>query len=291
MTSLAKEILTRQRKALKKLIIPNPALVNLFKGRKYVLPAGDFGTYQKAIRPRLAEGKDVALNGGEHLVRATGRVRLRGAARGLGNSLVVASGDFAAPGHGWRLDRRVRLECSVVFAGGDVEVNEVGDTVIICSGEARLTGEVHTSVVIAQGPVRVSADGSATLSNVNVILAGGKIEKPPGKVATPDALVKGGVAKPLGFVRFFETARVGVEVGKAKKHPEGARVTKLDAAKGFARAGLWKDDVVTAVDGQEVKTPEAFRRALLRRLVEGGEAKLRVFRDGEWMTVFVTPRL
>jgi S1-C subfamily serine protease len=61
----------------------------------------------------------------------------------------------------------------------------------------------------------------------------------------------------------------------------------VDNAGPFARAGLRAGDVLAALDGTEVRDPEAFRRLLRRRVAEGGLAQLRVLRDGKTTDVRV----
>src|SRR5262249_9656290 len=162
-------------------------------------PAGDFEAYRKEIRPKLVEGGDVKLgNAPEQLVRATGRVAVGAGSRGLLNSLVVCSGDLAAPGKGPGLQQRAGVGCSVVLAGGDVEVDMAEDAVLVCSGEARLTGDAVGSVVIARGPVRISK--VSTLNSVNVIQSAGEIKRPENQ-SDGTALAESEVDRPLDFVR------------------------------------------------------------------------------------------
>jgi hypothetical protein len=55
------------------------------------------------------------------------------------------------------------------------------------------------------------------------------------------------------------------------------------------RQRLRVDDLVTEVDGSVVRPPLAFTQLLRKRLVQGGETRLRVRRDGKSIDVRVPP--
>lgn len=82
--------------------------------------------------------------------------------------------------------------------------------------------------------------------------------------------------KPLGFIRFFDPAEVGIKVESAEG---GARVKSAEKGKRFAAAGLRDDDLITAVNGKDVKDAESFRRLLRASLAVDGETVLKVRRD------------
>jgi PDZ domain len=172
---------------------------------------------------------------------------------------------------------------SIISAAGDVEVGELHDSVVICDGAVTVKDGPSRSLIVARGPVRCS--GSFPIAGV--VSSGGAVTFYTG-LPRRDAFVARNERKHLGLLRFFEPEQVGVGVAPAKF---AVRLSALDAKKAFAKAGLKEGDLVVSVDGSEVVTPKGFRRAVLRRLVEGGAAKLRVRRDGEWLTAFVTPRL
>lgn len=282
-SALATEIVKRQAQLHKRLVIPNPGRLRL-RGPGSHMALGDFDAYLKGADPKRVDGGNVALDKAiTHFVRATGNVAFQPASLGLVSSLVVCSGDLAAPGQGGGLPPDRRLISTVVFAGGDLEAARVGDSVIICSGEVKLTGDTSGTLVIARGAFRDPHQSAMT--GINVIISGATIDGQEFSGPPDRALAMARVERPLGFVRFFETARVGVEVAKPRRG-KGVRITRLDATKPFGQAGLWKDDLISKVDGVEVNTPEQFRRALRRRFVEGGEAELRLQRDGEARTVF-----
>lgn len=286
LTSLAREVLARQEKdeVTAKRRLPEPARVKLLKTTKWVLPAGDFASYTKFIRPTLLEGDNLQLDGGSYLVRAGRVASFRDGRRMLDNSLVATDGDFNGCNDTLGVSG-AHLGCCVVFAGGDFVGNELVDTLVIASGEARLQAGVVNSVVIARGRMQVADPGP--FRRATVLISGGKIE--PLRRAGSQVLVRQNDPRPLGFVRFFETARVGVEASEPQAG--GVRVTAVAPAGTFAAAGLRQGDLITQVDGQATASPEALRRALLRRVVEGGEAEVRLRRDGRALTCHVPLRL
>jgi S1-C subfamily serine protease len=62
---------------------------------------------------------------------------------------------------------------------------------------------------------------------------------------------------------------------------------RLEPGKPFARAGLRKGDLLTALGGAAVGSPEDFRRRLRRLAAEGGKVTLDLQRDGKALRVDV----
>src|SRR5262249_40565568 len=198
------------------------------------------------------ERREVGATASASLSAASGSARLGVAI----HSFVLAGGP-------------IRLEvCSgaVVISGGDIEFSLAPG-----SRENSPVGAVR-SVLVARGAVRCPPGLQNCLG-----LAGGDITVPQGAVmedctlrSARDVRVPQGaelnrtaverrVKDVFGPVRFFETARLGVEVTPAKF---AVRVSALDAGKAFAKAGLKEGDLVASVNGREAPTPEHFRRLL-----------------------------
>jgi S1-C subfamily serine protease len=70
----------------------------------------------------------------------------------------------------------------------------------------------------------------------------------------------------LGILRFFDERKEGVEVLPNKS---GVLVKEVRRDRPYALAGLRAGDVITAVDGVAVTSPESFRITLRARLAEG----------------------
>jgi C-terminal processing protease CtpA/Prc len=88
-------------------------------------------------------------------------------------------------------------------------------------------------------------------------------------------------------VKFFQPSSLGVEVATTR---DGLCVTAATPGQPFARAGLRVDDLVTEVDGSEARTSLAFTQLLRKRLVQGGETRLTVRRQGKTIQLRL-PRL
>jgi hypothetical protein len=203
---------------------------------------------------------------------------------------------------GSRLVRDAHLESSFVLSGGNVEIADGSWLVVVCDGDF-VGKKVHgNSLIVARGSVRCAN----TLHDM-VILAGGDVSfsegirmldvtvRAAGTVSLPkkknlrNCDLKGGVpdALRLARVKFFEPSSLGVAVAASN---DEVRVKVAAADKPFALAGLRIGDVILALDGSPVRTPEAFRRLLRKRLVQGGAALLKV-RRGERSIDLRVPRL
>jgi hypothetical protein len=198
--------------------------------------------------------------------------------------------------------RFYRVGSSIVLCGGSVDItSRSGPLVVVCAGDFISKDLMADSVIVARGTVRCSgvrrclilAGGDVSFSEPaplaplesSTILAGGTIMMPKkSKDWVRDIDCKGRVRDALSPVKFFEPSSLGVEVAPSRY---GVRVTGATAGKPFARAGLRVDDLVLALDGSPVRSPDAFRRLLRKRLVEGGEAVLEVRRQGKTVEVRV----
>lgn len=84
------------------------------------------------------------------------------------------------------------------------------------------------------------------------------------------------------------TQHLDVRTARATGAPAGA-VVALVAPDGPANGQLWTGDVITAVDGQAIATPDALRQRV-RRAAPGTSLSLTVLRDGTYVSVPIAVR-
>jgi hypothetical protein len=78
------------------------------------------------------------------------------------------------------------------------------------------------------------------------------------------------------LVRFFDPSQLGIETAEAKG---GVLVKKVLDGKPFAAAGVKLNDVVTALDGVAVDSPESFRKLLRGKRALGVDCVIQLRRD------------
>ncbi len=245
------------------------------------LPAGDFGRYVKVARPLFLTGTRLHPNKDRKFKEKHSGFVARGTDVVLERSAPYGGALIAAAG-GFRSDEE--LHSSVIFAGGPVAMPSIGRSVLVCDGDLK-ADSIGNSLVIVRGDVYCIKSGDVL--NSLIILSGrfhlGKytdFNKKTTKVRQQQADL-------LGFVKFFDPAREGVEVEAAKR---GVRIKAVTAAKPLARAGLAAGDLIVGVNGQPAESPEVFRRLLRRTFVTGESTLLRVERDGKRVEVRVPGR-
>jgi hypothetical protein len=171
-----------------------------------------------------------------------------------------------------------KAEPRLLLACGPCEIEIVHCGVIVCDGD--YTGrELDGCLLIANGDVNC-AKGAG-----NTILAAGsvRIQGIPG--ALPN-IIREHEKNALGFVRFFDPARVGLVTD-----PDAKDVRLKDVRRGtpFAAAGLRAGDIVLAIGGKDTPDREGFRR-LLRRGMAEGEVRFSIRRDGKTLELTAWPR-
>ncbi len=144
---------------------------------------------------------------------------------------------------------------SILFISGQASVTEVSDTILICDGDLQVDRTITTSIVVAKSVKCFGASNS-------VIAASGSITSRQAKDPTASWLEN--EPNPFGFIKWFTVAEVGLEVAAAS---DAVKIEKLHDGKLPRKAGLELGDVITAVDGTKVDSPESFRRRLLRGVV------------------------
>jgi hypothetical protein len=165
---------------------------------------------------------------------------------------------------------------SVIFAGGSVDISNTFESLIVCDGDFTVRTDIGRSFIVARGIIRCGGGvrasrlvscGDVQLTRPQRVFDSKVVEKEP---------------KPLGFVKFFDPADVGIKVEKADG---GVRVKEAAKGKMFAEAGLRADDVVTAVDGEAVKDAEQFRRVLRAKLALEGKNVFKVRRGDKALDI------
>jgi S1-C subfamily serine protease len=74
---------------------------------------------------------------------------------------------------------------------------------------------------------------------------------------------------------------------QASTNPAGAEITEVAADSPAAKAGLQDGDVITAIDGDSITSPEAVRAAVQAKQ-SGDEISVTYTRNGQSNTVKVT---
>jgi S1-C subfamily serine protease len=149
----------------------------------------------------------------------------------------------------------------------------------VCDGDVKVGANAINCFIIARGNVTyaIKASDSWIISSGSVRLS----------LADVDKTAKGKEKErtPLGFVKFFDPASIGVAVESA----DGVlRVKTVAAAKSFGRAGLRLGDQIIALDDTKVDSPESFRRALRTKLALADKLVVKVRRADRVLEIAVT---
>jgi hypothetical protein len=226
---------------------------------------GDFPLYVERSRPQKVAARLATLKHGRYLARAE---HIAGVAPGTGfsDSLLVSS----------RGVRAHSLYLSVVFAGGPVEAESISSSIVVCDADVNCY-DASRCLIIARGDVRLTG----WVTDCRIITSGSVrfLPRIPAAVHRNNQVTEH-EPNPLGFVKWFDPARVGVTVEAAAG---GVRVKA--AGKSFARAGLRAGDLVAAIDGEAVKSPDDFRLLLRAKLADGGKMVFAVRRAGQDLKV------
>jgi hypothetical protein len=190
---------------------------------------------------------------------------------------------------------------SVVLANGDVTAKGVAKSVVVCDGDVT-ADDIANSLIIARGRIDVRRPTGCTL------IAGGRItvgefpaimSEPINPTCDPllvPALVRDFLVRrdrewvtllernsyPLGFITFFELARIGLEVRSGC----AVAVSAVTAGSACEKAGLRVGDVVLDVGGTRPADAEGLRRAL-RDALAVGDATVRVRRGTQVIAVIL----
>jgi len=157
--------------------------------------------------------------------------------------------------------------------------------VIVSGGNIRYCNQVDSSIVFADGIIRLEEKSVGCLliarSGLDVPELGYrrcKIQPGEGLILDKQSLgiVASPTKRPLGLIRFFEVADVGLTL-------DACKVTKVTGP--LAKAGVQSGDVFTHVDGVAVKDAEVIRKALRRRYAILGYGAFTLSREGKSLTI------
>jgi hypothetical protein len=191
------------------------------------------------------------------------------------------------------------LEKSLVLTTGNVKTKSLMNSVVVCDGDV-VVDTAWKSLIVARGKIDVRDAFASTLIAGGTVTVGQlpAIQLEPIREGASPMNVRHALAlkdlvrveirerqvHPLGFVTFFELARVGLSVRVA----DGA-VTVVIVAPGSAceKAGLRVGDVILEAGGKKPADAESLRRAL-RDALAVGDAAVKVKRGNDTPTVKVT---
>ena len=131
---------------------------------------------------------------------------------------------------------------------------------------------VGSSIIISRKAIQEQRLGGAFST---VYSSCGKIKSRP---SSPGFHLEEKARRPLGIVRFFELADVGLSL-------DALSVQTIAPLSRLGRAGLLKGDRFVSIDGTEAKDAEAVRRLLRKRFALGGVGTFVVKRDGKMVTL------
>lgn len=165
--------------------------------------------------------------------------------------------------------------CVVLTNAEVAEFHAPTNCVVISSGSVKVIRAMYGSVVVCRGyaeykfnqppdGVRVRAGG--TITDVNPVVKGRQKPDGVGAVEKDDKL--------LGL-KFYSCTEDGLTATAIK---EVVTVSKLDAKKPFAKAGVKEGDVIESINGQKVPSLHELDRLLCRATVASGVAKLKLKR-------------
>lgn len=170
---------------------------------------------------------------------------------------------------------------SLIVNAASVKFREIGGCIVFSNDDVTVNCDTDLCVVVTDGTFRsLSGQDSIVIARKNIVSdplptgysllhAGGRVTVAPGPGNTkppPGNNIKAGTNRPLDFVRFFETADLGIEVAPGGN---GVRIVKVTAASPPAKAGLQVGDVVLRMDVEDSADVETFRRQLRRAFVQG----------------------
>jgi hypothetical protein len=176
-------------------------------------------------------------------------------------------------------DERDFVRSCVIFSAGTVNLSyPVVNSVIVCDGDV-IAKDAQGCLIIAGGNVRVTRHAQACH-----ITASGSVKLEDQDRSTK---VKQKEVKPLGFIKWFDPASVGVVVEKTES---GVRVKEVVEGKLFAKAGLRVGDIVTLLSGAKTDSPDVFRRLLRSKIALNTEMSFQVRRGEKTLEIVVESR-
>jgi hypothetical protein len=248
----------------------------LFEGS----PIGDFTTFVKSHHPLFLNSRQHLICKEDHpmvILRASGVTRRSE----RGGVIIVSSGDVILSGD--------CLHSSVIVATGSVilEKGAIG-SVIVCDGDVIIKDMpeacVANCIIAARGNVNMASNSHAYFS---AIFSGGNVNHAPLNPSRVRCVIRENEPNALGLVKFFDPAKIGIEVTTAK---EGVEVKVVGKGSAFASAGVQPGDILTGISGKQVNSPETFRRHLRTVLANGTPFTITARRSEKTLDFTVTVR-
>jgi membrane-associated protease RseP (regulator of RpoE activity) len=172
---------------------------------------------------------------------------------GVTNSVIVSDGDVV-------IDSKFIITKSLIIARGSVQAN-VSQVSVMAGGDYRN----HGNRPIADAP--------------NQFLLGGKFIPELVKPGANQYLkIEQKVKEPFGVFRFFETRELGVQTRLTES--KTVEVHGVDPKRHFGKAGFQNGDLIEAINGRPVESPETFRQ-MVRRAIVDTQAEFAIKRRGE----------
>jgi hypothetical protein len=186
---------------------------------------------------------------------------------GVFNQLVVSSKALVArPNMGAR-------GCVLLTNAAVAEFHGLDNCLVISSGCVSVTRTIWSSAVVCRGDMECVLEARAhggfvwaggKITDVNPVAKGRKKAEEVGSVEKDDKL--------LGM-KFYSCTEDGL-TATADAKAKTVTVSKLDAQKPFAKAGVKEGDVIESINGERVPTLHELDRLLCRATVASGVAKL-----------------
>ncbi|MBY0231079.1 MAG: hypothetical protein K2W96_17480 [Gemmataceae bacterium] len=180
-------------------------------------------------------------------------------------SIVLLTGGYQAPPSSL-------VSYSIIIANGDVSLaGDVSSALVVSDGQVSLGDKTVASIVVGRRGVYEYGlgVGGCVLSSCRSVTHG---------IASKDFHKEEDAKRPLGYVRFFDVADVGLAV-------DSLAVKSVAPLSRLARAGLRKGDQFATVDGIAIRDSEELRGFLRKRFALGGTGVFVVERDGKQVTL------
>lgn len=253
-------------------------------------PQGDFRRFAELCNPKELAGAKIEIYTGNKKLNARDKKALAGIKlirRNMGKLLL--RGEEVS----LTANPKVGLDGGIIAVSGEVQLSRAVYSLIIAGGDVTKIATLRNCIVICDGDVEFISGGD--LARTSIIVARGKVIYDPAKFMTTNCLIRsghtlrspdeqlpdkkktielnGGTPDPLGFIKFFELADVGLAAEdlppRENSATKGTQIKEVRKESSFA-AGLRPGDVITAVEGKKTPTTEVFRKTLRRTLAEGG---------------------
>jgi hypothetical protein len=158
---------------------------------------------------------------------------------------------------------------SVILGGDNVQINDGISSILICDGSFKAAQRLRGCLVVARGTVQFED------AKHSVIVSGSTVHSKYALREADEVSITENEPHPFGFVKWFEPENVGL----AMRQVDGSwRIAEGAGSKVLTQSGLRPEDMILAVDDTEIKTAEAYRRLVRRKLAEGKDMVFHVRR-------------